>query len=91
MFTFKGFYTEKAFLSLQVQVWLDEMGLRHLKYLICDENKIDGKALLMLQVRHTKHAQFKSPVFLTLFGGRFHDKVQLQFSLITLFFLCTGI
>jgi hypothetical protein len=39
----------------QVRAWLEGEGAGHLKYLICDMNRIDGRALLMLQVRVDKN------------------------------------
>jgi hypothetical protein len=34
----------------RVREWLEECSIGHLKYLVCDMNRIDGRALLMLQV-----------------------------------------
>ena len=34
----------------RVREWLEETGIGHLKYVVCDMNRIDGRALLMLQV-----------------------------------------
>ena len=37
----------------RVREWLEETGIGHLKYVVCDMNRIDGRALLMLQVNIT--------------------------------------